>query len=257
MWLTEKYLSGIMTMMGCIMVGHLRGIGKQPGCFPDGDHCKTKYRAFAQKAAEILNGKRKVKPNILNRICFLMMKHQCRRWDAMRLFIAVNFDQETKRNMIAVQGRLRKAGPGNFSRPENLHLTLAFLGEVMPGRVAAVKQAMEQTSVPDLILTFDHMGCFQRDGGDVWWIGLAENRALLEMQKELCGYLSAAGFKLESSRFAPHITLARKIRQTEKPDCKTLFGASFTTHADTITLMLSERVNGRLVYTEHYSVGRK
>ncbi|MGD9155675.1 MAG: RNA 2',3'-cyclic phosphodiesterase [Bacillota bacterium] len=175
----------------------------------------------------------------------------------MRLFIAVNFDKETKRNMIAVQERLRKVGQGNFSRPENLHLTLVFLGEVTPNRAAAVKQAMEQTSVQDLLLTFDHVGCFQRDGGNVWWIGLAENRALLEMRKELCGYLSAAGFKLESSRFSPHITLARKIRQTEKPDRKTLFGASFATHADTITLMLSERVSGRLVYTEQYSVRAK
>jgi 2'-5' RNA ligase len=175
----------------------------------------------------------------------------------MRLFIAVNFDKETKRNMIAVQERLRKVGQGNFSRPENLHLTLVFLGEVTPNRAAAVKQAMEQTSVQDLLLTFDHVGCFQRDGGNVWWIGLAENRALLEMRKELCGYLSAAGFKLESSRFAPHITLAREIRQTEKPDRKTLFGASFATHADTITLMLSERVSGRLVYTEQYSVRAK
>jgi multimeric flavodoxin WrbA len=53
MWLTEKYLSGIMTMMGCIMVGDLRGIGKQPGCFPDRERCKIKYIALAQKVAEI------------------------------------------------------------------------------------------------------------------------------------------------------------------------------------------------------------
>jgi 2'-5' RNA ligase len=182
---------------------------------------------------------------------------KCRRWDSMRLFIAVNFDQETKRNMLVVQERLRKVGQGNFSSPENLHLTLAFLGEVTPDRAAAVKRAMEQTAVRDLILTFDHAGCFQRDGGDVWWLGLAENRALLEMRQELCGHLSAAGFKLESRRFSPHITLARNIRQTEKPDRQTLFGASFATHADTITLMLSERVGGRLVYTEQYSVRTK
>ncbi|MGD9155249.1 MAG: RNA 2',3'-cyclic phosphodiesterase [Bacillota bacterium] len=135
---------------------------------------------------------------------------KCRRGDTMRLFIAVNFDRETKRKLIAVQKRLKKVGPGNFSPPENLHLTLAFLGEVPPDRTAVVKRAMEQTAVPDLILTFDHAGCFQRDGGDVWWVGLAENRALLEMRMELCGHLSAAGFKLESRRFAPHITLARQ-----------------------------------------------
>jgi multimeric flavodoxin WrbA len=74
LWLTEKYLSSIMTMMGCIMVGHLRGIGKQPGCFPDREHCKAKYKTLAKKVAEILSGNHKVRPTILNHICFFMMK---------------------------------------------------------------------------------------------------------------------------------------------------------------------------------------
>ena len=78
-WLTEKYLSGIMSMMGCIMVGHLRGIGKQPGFFPDREHCKENYKTLAKKVATILSGDRKAKPNIMNRVCFLMMKHHTRR----------------------------------------------------------------------------------------------------------------------------------------------------------------------------------
>ena len=52
----------------------------------------------------------------------------------MRLFIAINFDEETKQSIIAVQRRLREWGRGNFSHPENLHLTLAFLGETAPER---------------------------------------------------------------------------------------------------------------------------
>jgi multimeric flavodoxin WrbA len=73
-WLTEKYLSGIMTMMGCIMVGHLRGVGKQPGCFPDRERCKEKYKGRAKRVAQILSGNRKIRPSLLNRVCFWMMK---------------------------------------------------------------------------------------------------------------------------------------------------------------------------------------
>ncbi|NLF28538.1 MAG: hypothetical protein GX592_11635 [Clostridiales bacterium] len=53
----------------------------------------------------------------------------------MRLFVAINFDSITIENIAAVQGRLKALGRGNFSRPENLHLTLAFLrGRAEPRR---------------------------------------------------------------------------------------------------------------------------
>lgn len=78
-WLTEKYLSSLLGMMGCIMVGHMRGIGKQPGFFPDREHCKAKYRPLAKKVAAILSGDYKVNPTLFNIFCFTFMKHHTRR----------------------------------------------------------------------------------------------------------------------------------------------------------------------------------
>jgi multimeric flavodoxin WrbA len=78
-WLTEKYLSLTLTLMGCIMTGHLRGVGKQPGVFPDRERCRTKYVALARKVADILGGKRKINPRLMNRIGFSIMKHHTRR----------------------------------------------------------------------------------------------------------------------------------------------------------------------------------
>ncbi len=78
-WLTEKYLGSIMTMMGCIMAGHLRGIGKQPGCFPDRERCRIKYRPLAKRTAELLGGNRKLRPGLMNKMCFMFMKHHTRR----------------------------------------------------------------------------------------------------------------------------------------------------------------------------------
>lgn len=170
----------------------------------------------------------------------------------MRLFIAINFDDTTKQNILAVQQRLRQLGQGNFSRPENLHLTLAFLGELPPARVNAVKQAMKQTAVAPLELSFDHLGRFARDGSDLWWIGLAENSGLITLQKELCGHLTHEGFLLESRRFSPHITLAREVRLPRQPDEQALLGGPFTTRAEAISLMQSQRVGGTLTYTELY-----
>lgn len=178
---------------------------------------------------------------------------QNRSGNTMRLFIAINFDNKTKQNMLAVQRRLREWGAGNFSRPENLHLTLAFLGEVAADRVAAVRRAMDRVSVSPMELTFDHVGCFKRDGGDLWWIGIHEIKALAALQSDLARRLTDESFRLESRRFSPHITLAREVRLQAQPDRAALLGSPFMAGADRISLMRSERIQGKLVYTEQYT----
>ncbi len=173
----------------------------------------------------------------------------------MRLFVAINFDENTKTPLTGVHNRLRALGQGSFSAPENLHLTLSFLGETRPERVAGIKHAMEQTTVLPLSLIFDHVGCFKRDGGDIWWLGLADNPMLVEMQKTLSSHLSAEGFQLERRRFSPHITLARKVILREPPDRRALLGQPFTAPAVAISLMLSAHTGGKLTYTELHQVG--
>lgn len=174
----------------------------------------------------------------------------------MRLFIAINFDESTKQRLMAAQDRLRKYGQGNFTRPENLHLTLAFLGEVAPKAVAAIHQAMEHTPYLPLTLRFDHAGSFRRQGGDIWWVGIAHNKPLLSLQQELCDNLRAAGFALESRSFTPHITLARDLQLKDQPNPKALLGEAFETKASVISLMRSERIGGKLVYTQQFALGR-
>lgn len=172
----------------------------------------------------------------------------------MRLFISVNFDAQTVGHMLDVQKRLRAAGKGNFTRPENLHLTLVFLGEVAPDRVKTIRRVMDGLDVPVLRLCFDRVGRFRRDGGDIWWIGLAENQELLRLQRQLGRRLTEAGFALESRGFSPHITLARQMRLETGPDCRAVLGEPFSARTESVSLMLSERVGGRLTYTEQYSV---
>lgn len=172
----------------------------------------------------------------------------------MRLFIAINFDEDTKKKMIAVQQRLKAYGQGNFSRPENLHLTLAFLGEIAPQRVPLIQHLMDHLTVPRLRLNFDHVGYFLRRDGDIWWLGLEHNEGLFDLQKDLHQRLTAAGFQLDNRRFSPHITLARRVVLQKEPDKDMLLGTPFDTAVDTVSLMLSEHLNGKLTYTELHAV---
>ena len=79
----------------------------------------------------------------------------------MRLFIAVDFKEETVEELLAVQERLRGIAQGTFTRPCNLHLTLAFLGEQPPARLSAARRAVEQLALPPLELRFDRTGSFR------------------------------------------------------------------------------------------------
>jgi 2'-5' RNA ligase len=62
----------------------------------------------------------------------------------MRLFVAINFNDDTRSRLLALGEEIRSHSVrGNFSAPENLHLTLAFLGECDPQQTAAAKAAID------------------------------------------------------------------------------------------------------------------
>ena len=91
----------------------------------------------------------------------------------MRLFTAVNFDTETRERLLEVQDALKaQSFSGNFTRPENFHLTLVFIGEVqddMAGEIASIVKG-----IPDIepfSINFNRLGCFKRGGKELWWIG--------------------------------------------------------------------------------------
>ena len=162
----------------------------------------------------------------------------------MRLFIAINFDDETKARLLQCQESLRQVSAGgNFTRPENLHLTLVFLGETLPGRVRDIQRVMDCAPAGPFALQFEGMGKF----GDTWWVGIRQDPALAGLYNHLSQGLKSAGFPIESRPFKPHLTLAREVilrpgASPEKPE-------SFTAQAAAIHLMKSERINGRLTYT--------
>lgn len=76
---TQGYLSLMLQFMGCVMVGHLKGIGRQPDFFPDRALYKEKYRSLARKTVDILNGKKRLKPSLVNFFAFWKMKRHTRR----------------------------------------------------------------------------------------------------------------------------------------------------------------------------------
>lgn len=173
----------------------------------------------------------------------------------MRLFIAVNFDDEIKSRLLQMQGWIKaRSIKGNFSRPENFHLTIVFIGNAIAELVPVIKTILERSCQPPhgaFTVEFTHTGFFKHSGKELWWIGADPNAAnfcsLVELQGRLAGALEAAGIPFDKRPFRAHITLGREIKHVLPIE---LPAETITVPVRKISLMKSEHVHGVLTYTE-------
>ena len=173
----------------------------------------------------------------------------------MRLFIAVNCNDETKELLLSVQDKIKSQSiKGNFSRPENIHLTLAFLGETPEELVPAICQTIQEALRPPVApfaLAFSQTGCFTHSGKELWWIGAERAdpslRTLKNIRQRITGGLSANGIAFDDRAFNPHITLGREIKHNAPI---LIDRQEIIFPVNRISLMKSERSGGVLVYTE-------
>jgi len=129
-----------------------------------------------------------------------------------RLFFAL-WPDEALRSALHRETRARVRHCGGKPVPAaNLHLTLAFLGNVPDERLDAVRTAAGALGAPRLLLTLDRYGWF--DAAQVLWIGCSESPAPLRQLAAELGHLMAevAGLNTDLRPFHPHVTLARKVR---------------------------------------------
>ena len=167
----------------------------------------------------------------------------------MRLFIAINFSEEIRARLVFLRDHLRSRSMcGNFTSADNLHLTLAFLGECDAKQTSAAKAAMDAIGFEPFALNIERIGRFKREVGDIWWAGVQENKSLSTLHSNLTDKLITAGFTLEKRKYNPHITLGRKVETDAAPWQVTPFGETVTS----IELMKSERPSGKLTYTAIY-----
>jgi len=172
----------------------------------------------------------------------------------MRLFIAINFNDKIKNKILFVQNDLKKYVEGNFTKLPNVHLTLEFLGEIPETNLYKIEQTIKNVQTSKFTLTFDKIGCFNRNGEEIWWIGNKNNDKLINLQKSLNMSLINSGFELEQRKYKPHITIARHAKTVRKFDINALPKSIFTSKVDAYSLMLSEYKKELLTYTELFKV---
>jgi len=170
----------------------------------------------------------------------------------MRLFIAINFNNATINSLIALRDDLKSSAErGSFTLSENMHVTLAFLGECSAKQAALAKAAIDTVSFQPFHVSIERVGRFggREQGEALWWAGLHVCEPLANLHRDLTETLIAAGFSLDRRKFSPHITLGRRVVTDAMPRRLEPFGE--TVHK--IDLMKSERIDGRLTYTAIYN----
>ncbi len=132
----------------------------------------------------------------------------------MRTFIAVDVTKEVREATRVITEKLMRRGfRGNWVRPENVHLTLFFLGEMeKPDVEYMAKHLCDRVrGFPSFSFVIKDLGFFRKGRGPrVIWLGVERNVALEKLYEELGTELMKHHFVQEiDRRFIPHITIAR------------------------------------------------
>ena len=131
-----------------------------------------------------------------------------------RAFVAVLLDGQTRRAVAAQIDRLRPLSKVvGWVPPNNLHLTLRFLGDQTEGQLAEVVPALEEAAsgVPTFTLSLKGLGAFPGlDRPRTLWVGVSEGvQEVQRLQARVAEALERRGVPIETRAWQAHVTIGR------------------------------------------------
>ncbi len=135
----------------------------------------------------------------------------------MRLFVALEIPAVVRDNLAALINDLRASDASSsknkarWVRPENLHVTLKFIGNVDAGKIDPIREALaEVCSGSAVALHFRGLGFFPNEKRPrVLWVGIEASPNLAPLAASIDARLEKSGIPRETRDFSPHLTLAR------------------------------------------------
>jgi 2'-5' RNA ligase len=132
----------------------------------------------------------------------------------VRTFVAVEISQAVRATAAKVIRQLGKCDAAiRWVEPENMHLTLKFLGEVNALEIPDVCRAVEQAAAGVSGFSFDvaGVGAFPKiERPRTIWLGVTDGAEELgELQRQIEKHLKKLGYPPENRRFSPHLTVGR------------------------------------------------
>jgi 2'-5' RNA ligase len=124
-----------------------------------------------------------------------------------RLFVAIDLPEELRGQVSSLYYGIPKT---RWTPPEQLHLTLRFIGEVDGQLFRQIVDQLETVKFDQFSLQFNGLGYFPpRRHPNILWVGVNKNEALTQLQRRLETCLVKLGLEPEHRKFHPHLTIAR------------------------------------------------
>jgi len=161
--------------------------------------------------------------------------------EKIRTFIAIELNESIKDGLTELQERLKgkvPRGSVRWVKPEGVHLTLKFLGDVPADQIGEITRALQKScqGFAPFSLSCGGLGCFPNlKRPRVVWVGLQEEcgsarggfgirrtGTLAQLQKAIEENVAPLGYPTEKRKFSPHLTLGRLQRRVSSGDRRRL-----------------------------------
>jgi 2'-5' RNA ligase len=186
------------------------------------------------------------------------MKHRAQTDQAWRMFCAVDLPEHVRSSLSAHRKQIQQAAPvaqASWSRTDNVHLTLKFLGDLSQASVQNLSEAAAQAvaGLEPFTVRLEQTGVFPSHGSPrVLWIGVNDREGkLAELHAHLEDEAARSGFQKEARQFHPHITVAR-LREPQ--DARMLASAHKAMEFEPVEFAVSELL---VIRSELSSAGSK
>lgn len=131
----------------------------------------------------------------------------------IRLFVALPISEEIRKQCVSLQeiGR-QKASSIRWVAPEQIHLTLFFLGWTDPAMQPKIETEIRETAARSVsfLVQISGLGLFPKPAAPkVFWVGVSNESPLLSLQQVLSERMASLGFPVETRPYRPHLTLGR------------------------------------------------
>lgn len=132
----------------------------------------------------------------------------------IRTFIAIDLPPKLQETLGAIEKELQEAhAPITWVKPERIHLTLKFLGDVAPDRISEIEKKLEEVAHRASPFQLEPLGCGAfptLKQMRVIWVGLrGEGTGLQDLQQAVEAAMLQLGFRREERPFKPHLTIGR------------------------------------------------
>lgn len=131
----------------------------------------------------------------------------------IRSFLAFDIEDQTiLRKITKAQTTLTNSGADlKLVKPENIHMTVRFLGDIQHSMVDAIHEEMKQISFNSFEINLEGIGAFPKPNYPrVVWAGIKKGaNELKDVFEQIEPRLRGLGFKPDNKGFSPHLTIAR------------------------------------------------